>query len=63
MILVKEGEIRAGQKIRSFNNQKEYHVFEVGLMYPEMQQVEVRLRKQNLLQQIFRCSTLGKLAI
>lgn len=40
MILVKEGTIRPGQKIRSFHNQKEYHVSEVGIMYPEMQPVE-----------------------
>ncbi|CAI4229247.1 unnamed protein product [Auanema sp. JU1783] len=35
-ILVKEGSVRKGQKIRSFHHQKEYDVVEVGVMRPDM---------------------------
>uniref|UniRef100_A0A7E4W0Y8 Translation factor GUF1 homolog, mitochondrial n=1 Tax=Panagrellus redivivus TaxID=6233 RepID=A0A7E4W0Y8_PANRE len=36
MIAVKEGSIARGQKIASFNGQKEYEVAEVGIMYPSL---------------------------
>uniref|UniRef100_A0A1I7X8Y4 Tr-type G domain-containing protein n=1 Tax=Heterorhabditis bacteriophora TaxID=37862 RepID=A0A1I7X8Y4_HETBA len=35
-VLVKEGGVRKGQKIRSFHNGKEYDVSEVGVMRPDM---------------------------
>ncbi|CAD5219521.1 unnamed protein product [Bursaphelenchus xylophilus] len=36
LILVKEGEISVGQKIKSFHNGMEYDVSEVGIMHPDM---------------------------
>ena len=36
MIAVKEGLITKGQRIASFNGQKEYEVAEVGIMYPHL---------------------------
>ncbi|CAD5213457.1 unnamed protein product [Bursaphelenchus okinawaensis] len=36
LLLVKEGEIKVGQKIKSYHNDKEYDVAEVGIMYPDM---------------------------
>ncbi|KAK0423158.1 hypothetical protein QR680_008004 [Steinernema hermaphroditum] len=34
-VLVTEGALAKGQMIRSFNNQKEYEVLEVGIMHPD----------------------------
>lgn len=43
LILVKQGSISKNSTIRSFINQKEYQVGEIGVMHPEMVQVQVFL--------------------
>jgi GTP-binding protein LepA len=51
LILVAEGSVVVGQKIRSFMGQKEYEVAEIGILYPDRVQTKVNLFNLNL--QIF----------
>jgi GTP-binding protein LepA len=41
LIVVTQGSVSVGQKIRSYNAQMEYEVTEVGIMHPNMIKVNV----------------------
>jgi translation elongation factor EF-4 len=64
LILVSDGSVEVGQSIRSYNEQKEYEVTEIGILHPSQKPVKVC---QNLdfhsLQFIFRSCLPDKLAI
>lgn len=41
MVVVKQGQISKGMKIKSLNNGKEYEILEVGVIHPEPVPCEV----------------------
>jgi GTP-binding protein LepA len=41
LILVADGSLEVGQKIRSYNEQKEYEVAEIGILHPNQKPTKV----------------------